>query len=85
MSTEISKIKDENMVTVPKQVLQGLIWNSELAVAGTGKMDDVVCHQARELQRYIDAGEPTTGEEFSFDEFENVEFVDFRKKVKTHG
>jgi len=81
MSTEISKIKDENMVTVPKLILQGLIWNSELAVAGLGKMDEVVCHQTRELQRYIDAGEPTVEEEeMSFAEFDNVEFVNFRKR-----
>ncbi len=53
--------KDENMVTVPKQVLQGLIWNSELAVAGLGKMEEVVGHQCRELQRYIDAGAKPCG------------------------
>ena len=81
MNTEISKIKEEEMVSVPKQVLQGLIWNSELSVAGMGKMDEVVCHQTRELQRYIDAGEPTVEEEeLSFEEFNNVHFVNFKKR-----
>ena len=77
----IEKIKEENMVSVPKEVLQDLVWNCGLAVAGMGKGEEAVGYQCRELQRYLDAGEPTADEEkISFEGYDNVEFVDFRKR-----
>jgi hypothetical protein len=77
-----TKIKEEDMVSVPKQVLQDLIWNCELAVAGMGVGEEYVGRQCRELQRYIQAEYPIVDEtEFTFDEYENVAFVDFRKRV----
>jgi len=75
-----TKIKEEGLVSVLKQVLQNLIDNCELAVAGVG--EEYVGRQCRELQRYIQAKYPNVDEtEFTFDEYENVEFVDFRKRV----
>ena len=74
MITYIEKVE---MVSVPRMVLQDLVDNCELAVAGMGKGEEVVGYQCRELQRYL--GEEQDGEEISFDEFENVEFVSFKK------
>jgi len=77
-----TKFKEEGMVSVPEMVLQDLIHNCRLAVAGMGRGEEAVGHQCRELQRYIDAGKPTVEEEeMSFEEFENVEFVNFGKRV----
>jgi hypothetical protein len=79
-TTDISKNK-EGMISVPKQTIQSLIDNCELAVAGMGVGEEYVGRQCRELQRYIDAGEPTIEEEeLSFEEFENVHFVNFKKR-----
>jgi hypothetical protein len=79
-TTNISKNK-EGMISVPKQTLQALIDNCELAVAGMGVGEEYVGRQCRELQRYLDAGQPSvTEQEISFSEFDNVEFVNFRKK-----
>lgn len=87
----IRKINEVGMVSVPKEVLQDLIDNCGLAVAGTGKCEEVVGSQCRELQRYIDGADPTTEENeefilepFSLDDplieaFKNVSFVDFKK------
>lgn len=75
----ITDIKEVEMVSVPRQVLQDLVDNCELAVAGMGKGEEVVGHQCRELQRYL--GEEPTDEEISFDEFDNVDYVDFKKHV----
>ena len=75
----ITDIKEVEMVSVPRQVLQDLIHNCELAVAGMGKREEFVGHQCRELQRYL--GEEPTDEEISFDEINNVEFVNFPKRV----
>ena len=46
-----------------------------------GKGEEMVADTCRELQRYIStaAGEPMPVDGFSFDEFENVEFVSFKK------
>ena len=75
----ITYIEEVEMVSVPRMVLQDLVDNCELAVAGMGKGEEAVGHQCRELQRYL--GEERDGEEISFDEFRNVEFVDFKKDV----
>ena len=75
----ITYIEEVEMVSVPRMVLQDLVDNCELAVAGMGKGEEVVGHQCRELQRYL--GEERTGEDVSFDEFDNVDFVDFKKDV----
>jgi hypothetical protein len=87
----IKKIKEEEMVSVPREVLQDLIDNCGLAVAGTGKCEEVVGSQCRELQRYIDGANPAIENEeefilepFSLDDplieaFKNVSFVDFKK------
>ena len=87
MNNEITDIKDDivkeikaqTMVSVPEDVLQSLIWNAELHFAGMGKPEEAVNRQCRELQRYISAGKPEE-EEFSFAEFDNVEFVNFGKR-----
>ena len=75
----ITYIEEVEMVSVPRQVLQDLVDNCQLAVAGMGKGEEVVGYQCRELQRYL--GEERAGEEISFDEFDNVDFVDFKKDV----
>jgi hypothetical protein len=75
----ITDINEVEMVSVPRQVLQDLVDNCELAVAGMGKGEEVVGYQCRELQRYL--GEEPTDEEISSDEFDNVDFVDFKKPV----
>ena len=77
----ITYIEEVEMVSVPRMVLQDLVDNCELAVAGMGKGEEMVADQCRELQRYIStaAGEPMPADGFSFDEFENVEFVSFKK------
>ena len=86
-----TKIKEEDMVSVPEHVLQCLIWNCELAVAGTGKGEEAVGSQCRELQRYIDGANPAVENEEEFilepfslndpliEAFKNVKFVDFKK------
>lgn len=77
-----TKITDEGMVSVPKMVLQDLIHNCELATAGMGVGEEYVGRQCRELQRHIDAAYPVMDEtEICFDEFSNVEFVNFTKRV----
>ena len=79
MSTEM---KEEEMVSVPKLVLQSLLWNCELATAGMGKGEELVGRQRRELERYIQAAYPDEDEtDLSFKEFANVEFVNFQKSV----
>ena len=45
----IAEIKEEEMISVPKQVLQSLIWNCELATAGMGKGEESVGRQCCEL------------------------------------
>ena len=81
MSDKVEQISKGEMVLVPVDVLQSLIWNCELAVAGMGKGEEMVADQCRELQSYIStaAGVPMPIDVFSFDEFENVEFVSFKK------
>jgi hypothetical protein len=81
MSDKIEQISKEEMVLVPVAALQSLIWNCELAVSGMGKGEEMVADTCRELQGYIStaAGEPMPIDVFSFDEFENVEFVSFKK------
>ena len=82
MSDKIEQFNKEKMVEVPVDALQSLIWNCEIAVAGTGKCEEVVADTCRELQRYISdsAGVPMPSDGFSFDEFENIDFVDFGKR-----
>jgi hypothetical protein len=82
MSDNIEQINKKEMVSVPVAALQSLIWNCEIAVAGMGRGEVMVADTCRELQRYISdaAGVPMPSDGFSFDEFENIEFVDFRKR-----
>ena len=82
MSDKIKQISDEETVSVPVNVLQSLIWNCELAVSGMGRGEKLVADQCRILQRYISeaAGKPMPVDVFSFDEFENVAFIDFGKR-----
>ena len=75
----ITYIEEVEMVSVPRMVLQDLVDNCELAVAGMGKGEEVVGEQCRQLQRYL--GGDRVREEISFDEFDNVDFVDFKKDV----
>jgi hypothetical protein len=77
MTTEI---KEEEMISVPRGVLQSLVWNCELAIAGMGAGEKLVARQCRDLERYLQAGLPDETE-LSFEEFKNVEFVNFRKSV----
>jgi hypothetical protein len=71
------------LASAPEVVLVDLIWNCELAVAGIGKGEEMVADTRRELQSYIStaAGVPMPADGFTFDEFENVEFVSFKKHV----
>ncbi len=82
MSDKIEQISKEEMVSVPVMVLQSLIWNCEIAVAGMGKGEQMVADQCRILQRHIStaAGVPMPSDGFSFDEFDNIEFIDFGKR-----
>jgi len=85
MSDKIKLIKevDGGMVSVPAVTLQSLVDNCELAVAGTGKMEEVVGEQCRELQRYLAALLPTdyvdANEDFTLEPFTNIYPVDFGK------
>jgi hypothetical protein len=76
------------MISVPAQVLQDLIWNYELNSAWTGptsRCEELMEKQCEALQVYLtDADiDPDAAalEGFSFEEFDNVEFVNFRKRV----
>jgi hypothetical protein len=79
MSDKIKQIRevDGGMVTVPAMVLQDLVHNCELAVAGMGKGEEYVGKQCRELQRYLDALLPADYvdpfEGLTIEEFNNVE------------
>ena len=53
-----TKITEEGMISVPKMVLQDLIHNCELAVAGMGVGEEYVGRQCRELQRQQGGAEP---------------------------
>ena len=75
----ITYIEEVEMVSVPRMVLQDLVDNCQLAVAGMGKGEEVVGYQFRELLRYL--GEERAGEDIAIDEFDNVDFVDFKKDV----
>ena len=76
---------NDEMIPVPAQVLQNLIWNYGLNIAATGptsKCEEVMEQQCGVLQGYLtpaDYVDPHEG--FTFEEFDNVEFVDFRKRV----
>jgi len=89
MSDNIKQIKeiDGGMISVPAMVLQDLIHNCELAVAGMGHGEEVVAEQCRELQRYLDTLLPTDyvdpAEGFSLEDFTNVLHVNFGEK--NHG
>ena len=86
MSDKIKQIieVDGGMISVPAVTLQALVDNCELAVAGTGKMEEVVGEQSRELQRYLDTLLPDDyvdpNEGFTLEEFDNVMHVDFGKR-----
>lgn len=85
MSDNVKQIKDVNggMISVPATVLQDLIWNCGLAVAGMGKGEEYVGKQCRELQRYLTAALPTDEvdlDDFTLEEFTNVLHVEFGKK-----
>ena len=76
--------KKIEMVSVPDTLLQDLLWNVELNWAGeepASEMEKAIIHQAKKLQSYLtpeDCIEPAEG--FSFDEFDNVRFANFRKR-----
>ena len=76
--------KDE-MISVPAQVLQNLIWNYELNIAATGptsKCEEVMEEQCGVLQGYLTPeGYVDPNEGFTFDDFDNVEYVNFGKRV----
>jgi hypothetical protein len=55
-------IPSDKMIAVPAQVLQDLIWNCELAVAGMGTGEKIVGKQCRALQEHIDREIPTVEE-----------------------
>lgn len=86
-----TKIKEEHMVSVPEHVLQCLISNCELAIAGIGKGEEAVVSQCRELQHHIDGANSAVENEEEFilepfspndpliEAFKNVKFVDFKK------
>lgn len=85
MSDNIEQIKEieGGMVTVPAMVLQDLIDNCQLAVAGMGRGEEAVGEQCRELQRYLTTALPTDYidpyEDFSLEPFSNIYPVDFGK------
>ena len=76
--------KDE-MISVPAQVLQGLIWNYELNIAATGptsKCEEAMEEQCGVLQGYLtpeDYVDPNEG--FTFDDFNNIVFANFDKRT----
>lgn len=78
-------IDEDTMISVPAQVLQSLIWNYELNIAATGptsKCEEAMEEQCGVLQGYLTPeGYVDPNEGFSFDDFDNVEFVNFRKRV----
>jgi hypothetical protein len=80
-NVKLIKEVDGGMVTVPAMVLQDLVHNCELAVAGMGRGEEVVGEQCRELQRYLNALLPTDyvdpNEGFTLEEFDNVMHVNF--------
>jgi len=73
------------MISVPETLLQDLLWNVELFWAGEepdSAMEKAIVCQAEELQSYLipeDYVDPNEG--FSFDEFDNVKFADFKKRI----
>lgn len=81
--TNVKQIKEVTggMVSVPVEVLQSLIWNSELAVVGMGVVEGVVNKQCAELSRYLDAARPVDyvdpNEGFTLEPFSNVVQADF--------
>ncbi len=82
MSTETEQ--EIEMVSVPKTVLQDLIWNIQLgatSIREPTKCDEMVEEQCDELQGYVNGeGYIDPNEGFSLEGYENVEFVDFRKR-----
>lgn len=79
-------IPEDKMISVPAQVLQSLIWNLELGYAGSEpiyEFERAIVRQCEELQKFLVDADPGAYEDngFSFDEFDNVEFVNFRKRV----
>jgi hypothetical protein len=86
MSDKIKLIKevDGGMVSVPAMVLQDLVHNCELAVAGMGKGEEIVGEQCRELQRYLDGALPAgyidPNEDFTLEPFTIIFPADFGKK-----
>jgi hypothetical protein len=81
-------IEDNTMISVPAQVLQGLIWNYELNTAGSGPTnicEETMAKQCDELQAYLTPEgyvDPNKG--FTLEPFtkgDNVHFVDFGKRV----
>jgi hypothetical protein len=76
--------KDE-MISVPAQVLQDLLWNYGLNIAATGptsKCEEVMEQQCGVLQGYLtpaDYVDPHEG--FTLGDCENIHFVNFRKRV----
>jgi hypothetical protein len=77
-------IDKDTMISVPAQVLQDLLWNYELSIAATGpnsRCEELMEKQCGKLQKYLtpeDYVDPNAG--FTFDDFDNVEFVDFGKR-----
>lgn len=86
MSDNVKQIKEVEggMVSVPMEVLQSLIWNSELAVVGMGPVEEAINRQSAELKRYITAAIPADyvdpNEGFTLEPFSNVVTGDFGKK-----
>ena len=77
----------KEMISVPETLLQDLLWNVELNWAGeepASEMEKAIIRQAEELQGYLipeDYVDPNEG--FSFDVFDNVKFVNFRKHTSS--
>ena len=76
---------EDEMISVPAQVLQDLIHNIELASIGveaTSLCEQSIERQYEELQGYLtddDYVDPNEG--FTLDDCENVHFVNFRKRT----
>lgn len=76
--------KDET-ITVPAMLLQDLLWNIGLNTAGVepeSACERSIIEQANKLQSYLtpeDYIDPLEG--FTFDDLNNVEFVDFKKRA----
>jgi len=87
INVKLIKEVDGGMVTVPAMVLQDLVHNCELAVAGMGKGEEIVGEQCRELQRYLNALLPTDYvdpcEDFTLEDFDNVFHADFGNRDKS--